>query len=718
MPISSVSAQAVALRASPSLLASHCTRIRRVPVHTRAMTLCLTLVFSGSWATLAHAQTTTLAPVLVTPEHGKSLTVPDLHTAKTSIEQTAGGVALVPESSWRDTKAATIKDMLDYTPGVFAQPKWGDDARLSIRGSGLSRYYHLRGISLYQDGVPLNDPDGSSNFHRIDPTAYRYTEVYKGANALQYGSATLGGAINFVTPTGHDADAFQGRLDAGSFGWRRAQLSSGFAGERLDGVISGSWQTQDGYREQSAGHSLRASANVGWKISEQAETRFYLSGFQIHQEIPGSVSRDQALNQPRQAAKDNKENDWKLNLDGGRIANRTVLVDGDTRYELGGWFGQSSLRHPIYQFVDRDTTSYGAYGKLLNTGSLAGRDNRLTLGVTWSAGKIDAQNSVNIGGNRLQKLSASKDTAQNLSVYAENAWSVIPDLSLITGVQYLHAQRKRDDLYNGGLPTSRSGQKRYQFFNPKLGLLWDVSPQWQIFGNISRSAEPPTFDDMNFSTGNDLDRLQAQRATTFEIGTRGETGDVAWDLSLYHARIKNELQCISAPWNICDKTVNADRSTHQGLELALQWTAGRGLFVESPHSDSLDLRGSYTFSNFKFKNDRDWGNNQMPGVPKHYLRAEILYKHPSGFQIGPNVEWVPQAYYVDNANTSKTSSYALLGLRAAWEQGPYSFYIDGRNLTDRRHIASASITDYARAASPLFEPGTGRSVFAGVQIQY
>lgn len=683
-----------------------------------ATALAVSLGMSGSWAPVAQAQPQTLAPVLVTPERGVSLTVPDTETAKAAIEQTAGGVALVPQSVWRDTKAATVKDILDYTPGVFAQPKWGEDSRLSIRGSGLSRYYHLRGISLYQDGVPLNAPDGSSDFQRIDPTVYRYTEVYKGANGMQYGSASLGGAINFVTPTGHDADAFQGRLDAGSFGWRRLQLSSGFAGEQLDGVISASWQRQDGYREQSAGHSLRASANLGWRMSDRAETRFYLSGFQVRQEIPGTVTRDHALNTPRRAAQANKENDWQLNLDGGRIANRTVLVAGDTTYELGGWFGKSSLRHPIYQFVDRDTTEYGAYGRLVNTSALAGRDNRFTLGLTWSAGKIDAQNSVNVAGNRLEKLSASKDTANNLTLYAENAWKVVPDVTLIAGLQYLHAQRKRDDRYNGGLPTTRSGDKRYHFFNPKVGLVWDVSPQWQVFGNVSRSAEPPTFDDMTFSTVNDLDRLKPQRATTFEIGTRGHSGDVAWDVSLYHARIKNELQCISAPWNICDRTVNADRTIHQGIELGVQWTAVRGLFARGAHTDSVNLNASYTYSNFKFDDDRDWGNNQMPGIPKHYLRAEILYKHPSGFYVGPNVEWVPQAYFVDNANSTKTSSYALLGLRAGWEQGAYSFYIDGRNLTDRRYIASASITDHANPNSALFEPGTGRSVFAGVQVRY
>lgn len=111
----------------------------------------------------------------------------------------------------------------------------------------------------------------------------------------------------------------------------------------------------------------------------------------------------------------------------------------------------------------------------------------------------------------------------------------------------MHAQRKRQDLYNGGLPTTRSGDKSYHFFNPKLGLLWDAGPQWQIYSNISRSAEPPTFNDMTFSTSDDLDRLQAQRATTFEIGTRGESGDVAWDVSLYHARVKMSCNASARP---------------------------------------------------------------------------------------------------------------------------------------------------------------------------
>ncbi len=106
-------------------------------------------------------------------------------------------------------------------PGVFVQPKWGDDTRLSIRGSGLSRNFHLRGLQLYMDGIPINTADGYGDFQEIDPTAYRYIEVYKGANALRFGANSLGGAINFVMPTGYDADAFGARVDMGSFGFHK-----------------------------------------------------------------------------------------------------------------------------------------------------------------------------------------------------------------------------------------------------------------------------------------------------------------------------------------------------------------------------------------------------------------------------------------------------------------------------------------------------------------
>ena len=36
--------------------------------------------------------------------------------------------------------------------------------------------------------MPFNTSDGLVDFFELDPSAYRYVEVYKGGNALRYGS--------------------------------------------------------------------------------------------------------------------------------------------------------------------------------------------------------------------------------------------------------------------------------------------------------------------------------------------------------------------------------------------------------------------------------------------------------------------------------------------------------------------------------------------------
>ncbi len=67
---------------------------------------------------------------------------------------------------------------------------------------------------------------------------------------------------------------------------------------------------------------------------------------------------------------------------------------------------------------------------------------------------------------------------------------------------------------------------------------------------------------------------------------------------------------------------------------------------------------------------------------------------------------MPQAYYVDSANTLKTEAYAIYGLKAGFDNGgTYSGYIEARNIANTAYIASTSIIDRANASSTLFEPG-------------
>src|SRR5258708_6303470 len=141
-------------------------------------------------------------PATATPQTAQapsapgSLTVATAQQALREIQQTPGGVALVTADAWKySTVGNTIKDILDYVPGVFAQPKWGDDTRLSIRGSSLSRNFHLRGVQLYMDGIPINTADGYGDFREIHPTPYKYVGVLKGAEPLPHRAKAVGARL-------------------------------------------------------------------------------------------------------------------------------------------------------------------------------------------------------------------------------------------------------------------------------------------------------------------------------------------------------------------------------------------------------------------------------------------------------------------------------------------------------------------------------------------
>ena len=258
--------------------------------------LCAASAAVAAFSDFAFAQTTNLPAITVQgTAQGQSLTVPSTESARAAIQRTPGAVAIVPDTQFKSSPAITIKDVLDWVPGVWAQPKWGEDTRFSIRGSGLSRNFHLRGVQLYMDGIPINTADGYGDFQEIDPTAYRYVEVFKGANALRLGANSLGGAVNFVMPTGRDARVFDSRFDVGSFGFMRGQASTGSARGPYDWFITGSAQRQDGFRDHSDGHGERGSANFGYQISPVAETRFYLNANTMRQRIPGSVTKGSAL---------------------------------------------------------------------------------------------------------------------------------------------------------------------------------------------------------------------------------------------------------------------------------------------------------------------------------------------------------------------------------------------------------------------------------------
>ncbi|HEY8963399.1 MAG TPA: TonB-dependent receptor, partial [Alphaproteobacteria bacterium] len=309
-----------------------------------------------------------------------TLTAPSFVQVDQSLRAIPGGADAVPADTYKNSYALSMKDMLQTTPGVFAQPRWGEESRLSIRGSGLSRGFHLRGITILQDGVPFNFADGSTDFQELDPLTLRHIEVYRGGNGLRYGAATLGGAINAVTQTAQDMDynALL-RLEGGSFHTKRLHAESGQVFGQGDVYASYTKSLSEGYRENSEGNNMRFNGNAGLQLNDRAETRFYISYNRLNQNIPGTISKNAAEHQPTRAALANIIDQYARDINSLRIANRTAFDLGQGRtLEVGGYMNNKDLYHPIFQVVDQQSLDLGLFARL--------KGDRYVLGINAGRG--------------------------------------------------------------------------------------------------------------------------------------------------------------------------------------------------------------------------------------------------------------------------------------------------------------------------------------------
>ena len=146
---------------------------------------------------------------------------------------------------------------------------------------------------------------------------------------------------------------------------------------------------------------------------------------------------------------------------------------------------------------------------------------------------------------------------------------------------------------------------------------------------------------------------------------------------------------------------------------------GRGLFLQGAHADSLVIKGAYTWTATSSSTMIGTGTTTRCPAYTNTTYAKIISTNiPLASILAPTSSGSRRPTTWTTRTAPRLTPMRCLACVQAGSKVPIPLYIDGRNLTDRRYIASASITDYATASSALFEPGTGRSVFAGVQIQY
>lgn len=677
--------------------------------------------------------------VTVTAPRGV-LTQAGLPQQRAEVLSTAGSVGFIDAESLQGRYAATLRDVLKDTPGVFVQTRYGQELRLSVRGSGIARGYHLRGLEVLQDGVPWNMADGSGDFYEIDPLSLRSAEVYKGGNGLQYGASTLGGAVNFVTPTARTVVAPNLlKLEGGGFATFRASATVSRAAASRDGLATLTYNRADGSRAHSASRDLFLNGNLGYRFNDAVETRLYLSVDDTRQQMPGALTLSQALADPGQAAYASAApvagGNQQRNVQVQRLSDRTSVQLPAGRLDLEAWAYHKHLYHPIFQVIAQDGWTWGGGLRYRGEASLAGLRNEIIVGGRLVGGLNHARQYVNVAGRKVGGPTAKADQrALNLDGYLEDRLFVRPGLALVGGLKAFSERRELDNL----LAPARSGDVTFRGLNPRVGVLWQASPSLQLFADATRSQDVPDFSDLaqTNTSGPSFVPLRTQRAWTYEAGARGAVGPVRLDVTLYRADLRGELLQFTVDPNVPAATFNAGHTVHQGVELA----AAVDVLGDADMPDMgqvLTLSALWNLNDFRFRGDPQYGENRIAGAPANVIRLKARYQAPSflglrNAYLSPQLDWVPQGAWADQSNSLRVPGYAVWGVEAGFDLGRRaSLYLEGRNLGNEAYVSDISTVICATpgagacpaaanpaATSAIFYPGDRRAVFGGLRLAF
>jgi iron complex outermembrane receptor protein len=653
--------------------------------------------------------------------------------AREEIQRAPGAVDLIEEERIRQGRAANLKDALEFTPGVLIRPRFGsDESQISIRGSGLRNNFHLRGINVLIDGFVYGQADGFADFESLELLTTKRIEVYKGANALALGGFTLGGAVNLVTKTGADASLFEIRGEGGSFGYAKTYLGSGLVLGPFDYYVGLSDTELNGYRDHADQIRRRAYGTVGNSLPGGTTLRFDLGFTASNEHLPGALTKEELDRDPRKANPTSVMFREERNYDytRGAFTLRTPLGES----QLVEWSAQlnyQDLDHPLsFAVIDDTTYSWSTELRWILSAPLFGHANRLTAGLQYFGTRQIDVNFANVLGNRGAETKNQFNVATNVGLYAEEQLDVTPAVTLVLGARGQYAVRTVRDRFLTEADGDRNDSDSVDFLSlsPKAGVVWRVGPQAQVYANASHAYEPPLLLELTApgQLGGNLSRLDAQKAWQFEIGTRGSWGDrIAWDVAVYDIELRDEIQNVNiqpfpgAPFTI-PRFRNIDRSRHTGAEVGvdvrLLSDVGRGLGLGTT-GDALRLRAAYTWSRFVFVDDASFADNDLPGAPEHFIRAELRYDHAAGFWLAPGIEVVPRGYFVNSENDARTEAYTLFGVRAGYDYKPWKagLFFEARNLTDKTY-ASSVVVDAANRR--FFEPGDGRAFYGGLEWRW
>lgn len=551
------------------------------------------------------------------------------------LEQIPSNVQVVKGEAMQEQGSLTIADFMNNNlTGVSINETQNNPYQPDVLFRGFTASPLLgtpQGLSVFQDGVRINEPFGDAvNWDLIPMNAIAGMNLMPGSNPV-FGLNTLGGALSITTKNGRTHQG--GGIETSYGSWDRKTAAAEFGGVSKDGsvdyFIAGNYFDEDGWRDASPSKVKQIFSKLGWQ-NETSRLELSYTGADNNM-IGNGLVQEELIEQFGRKAINTSPDQTKntlsfFNLNGSHWLNDDTQLTANTYYRnskrttLNGdvnddyVFGTSIAQNDAdcEENTDGDADEhcsgalnssntkqkgYGFNAQLAFNQPIAQKQNQLIVGGGYDHSKVRFDSMTELGilnALRTVETEGHEDNEVELhgrtktySLFATDTLSLNDYVHLTASGRYNHTNVDNvDQLVTSG-PASLTGNHSFQRLNPAVGLSFTPSKDLAIYGAYNEGMRAPT--SMELGCANPAQPcklpnamagdppLEKVVAKTFEAGMRGNlTPDVKWSAAVYRTENHNDIQFIATnATNGMGYFDNVGKTRRQGLDANLAGNAGK-----------------------------------------------------------------------------------------------------------------------------------------------
>ena len=576
-----------------------------------------------------------------------------------------------------------IPVLLNYLPSVVSSSDAGAGigyTYLRVRGSDATR------VNVTINGIPYNDAESQGTFwvNLGDfASSVESLQLQRGVGTSTNGSGAFGASLNILTDRISKAPFWEVSNSFGSFDTRKntTKFSTGLMNEHVE--ISGrvSRIYSDGYVDR-AFTDLKSYFLQGNYVDENTIVKAITFGGKekTYQSWAGldknQLEEDRTQNPYTYENEiDNyRQNHFQLHW------NETVNSNWATNIGLNYTRGKGYFE----QF--KDERSAADYNNLINEGSdvivrrwldnhfyvfnanTAYNKNGLEIisGISYSDytndhyGEVISGSDLAVGTSAGDRYYLSVSDKHDFSVFSKATFKVNDKLQVFLDLQNRFVNYTTTGLTSERVPIDIDAN--FSFFNPKLGLTYDLNPNNSLYASYARANKEPNRNDFE-SNATDVTH---EELNDFELGWRHQSERLRLSTNVYYMQYNNQLVLTGALDNVGEYLrENVDKSYRLGFELD-------AIVVLS---DKFTLNSNFALSKNKVQDliiNRDGalqnlGDTNIAFSPNVITTNAIEYAPNSKFRATLIGKYVGEQY-MSNTDTvaSKLDSYFVTDLNFSY----------------------------------------------------